>query len=58
MSGAATSTSPLGRRDVVPYLRRRGLLAGDARVEELGGGVSNDVFAVVDGVRALVVKQS
>lgn len=41
------------------YLRRfHGLDADSARVEELGGGVSNTVLLVEDGNRRLVLKQS
>jgi len=54
-------TGPDGRLDasnIVDYLGRRGLIdPAAAKVEMLGGGVSNDVIAVDDGQRSLVVKQ-
>ena len=43
---------------VVPYLRARGLLHGDATASELGGGVSNVVLAVRGPEVRLLVKQS
>lgn len=46
--------------NALPYLRSVGLLRSgeDARIEVLGGGVSNLVLGVVQGHSAFVVKQS
>jgi 5-methylthioribose kinase len=52
--------TPLSAESVAGYLAARGLLApGEpTEVRTLGGGVSNDVFAVDGGGRRLVVKQA
>ena len=55
--GEATA-GRLDRSNVVAYLRAHRLISGAApKIEVLGGGVSNDVFAVDDEERSLVVKQ-
>ena len=48
----------LTAENAVAYLRDRGWIAGEARVEELGGGVSNQVLRVETAERCFVVKQS
>jgi 5-methylthioribose kinase len=49
----------LNADNALPYLRQRGWLeAGPARVEPLGGGVSNAVLRVEQGGHLLVLKQS
>lgn len=48
----------LDAESVIPYMRSRGLLRGPATARVLAGGVSNIVFAVTDGSRSLVLKQS
>jgi aminoglycoside phosphotransferase (APT) family kinase protein len=53
--------APAGRLDpsqVVDFLKRRGLIvSANAKVEILGGGVSNDVLAIDDGRQGLIIKQ-
>src|SRR6185437_2810121 len=44
--------------NAVDYLRPRGWIAGPARIEALGGGVSNAVLRVETPSRCFVVKQS
>jgi 5-methylthioribose kinase len=44
--------------NALDYLRRRGWIAGPARVEPLGGGVSNIVLRVETPERLFVLKQS
>jgi 5-methylthioribose kinase len=48
----------LDQGSVIPYLRQRGLLTGDATVETLTGGVSCVVLAVSNSTVDLVVKQA
>ena len=48
----------LDEGSVLPYLRKRGLLTGDATVESLTGGVSCVVLAVSSAEVNLVVKQA
>jgi 5-methylthioribose kinase len=48
----------LDQGSVLPYLRQRGLLTGDATVETLTGGVSCIVLAVSNEQVDLVVKQA
>ena len=48
----------LDQGSVIPYLRQRGLLTGDATVETLTGGVSCVVLAVSNSKVDLVVKQA
>ncbi len=48
----------LDEGSVLPYLRQRGLLTGDATVETLTGGVSCIVLAVSNSQVDLVVKQA
>lgn len=48
----------LDEGSVLPYLRKRGLLTGDATVEILTGGVSCVVLAVSNSEVDLVVKQA
>jgi len=48
----------LDQGSVLPYLRQRGLLTGDATVETLTGGVSCIVLAVSNSQVDLVVKQA
>ena len=48
----------LDQGSVLPYLRQRGLLTGDATVETLTGGVSCIVLAVSNSEVDLVVKQA
>jgi 5-methylthioribose kinase len=48
----------LDQGSVIPYLRQRGLLTGDATVETLTGGVSCVVLAVSSSTVDLVVKQA
>ena len=48
----------LDEGSVLPYLRKRGLLTGDATVEVLTGGVSCIVLAVESADKSIVVKQA
>ena len=48
----------LDQGSVLAYLRKRGLLTGDATVETLTGGVSCAVFAVENAEVDLVIKQA
>jgi 5-methylthioribose kinase len=48
----------LDRRAAEAYLRSRGLVSGPAKVEPLGGGISNVVLRVRSGADCFVVKQS
>lgn len=48
----------LTENNAAPYLAERGIVAADASVRELGGGVSNTVLLVESGAARLVLKQS
>jgi 5-methylthioribose kinase len=48
----------LDEGSVLPYLRKRGLLTGDATVEVLTGGVSCTVLAIDSAHLSIVVKQA
>src|SRR5215468_2833775 len=53
------SMQEITAENALPYLRERGWIGSEpARVESLGGGVSNIVLRIEAGGRAMVLKQS
>ncbi|WP_254546833.1 phosphotransferase family protein [Halomarina pelagica] len=50
-------TATLDASTAVPYLRRHGVVDGDAEASSLGGGVSNAVVRVDAGAESYVLKQ-